>query len=69
MRYKLLPHDELRFVAYGKSLEEAIENSAYALFDAIANTEKLKSEIKIKNDKRKNVCMGKVFIDENYINF
>jgi SHS2 domain-containing protein len=44
MRYKLLPHDELRFVAYGKSLEEAIENSAFALFDAIANTEKLKSE-------------------------
>jgi SHS2 domain-containing protein len=44
MRYKLLPHDELRFVAYGKSLEEAIQNSAFALFDTIANTKKLNSE-------------------------
>jgi SHS2 domain-containing protein len=44
MRYKILPHDELRFVAYGKTLEEAIQNSAFALFDTIANTEKLKNE-------------------------
>jgi SHS2 domain-containing protein len=44
MRYKILPHDELRFVAYGKTLEEAIQNSAFALFDTIAATKKLKNE-------------------------
>jgi SHS2 domain-containing protein len=44
MRYKLLPHDEIRFVAYGESLEEVIENTAFAFFDIIANTKKIENE-------------------------
>lgn len=36
MRYKFLPHTaDIKFNAYGKSMNEAFENSAYAMFNAM----------------------------------
>jgi len=49
MKYKFLEHTaDVKFQAFGKSLEEAFENSAYALKEAISGKIKIKSRIKKK---------------------
>ncbi|MBS3092217.1 archease [Candidatus Pacearchaeota archaeon] len=46
MRYKFLPHTaDIKFQAYGKTLDESFENSALAMFNAM-HKEKIKSKIK-----------------------
>jgi SHS2 domain-containing protein len=47
MKFEFLPHTaDIKFQAWGKTLEEVFENSALALFNAISN-QKIKSKRKI----------------------
>lgn len=47
MKFKYLPHTaDAKFEAYGKTLEEAFENAAYALFNMIIETKKVEAKIK-----------------------
>lgn len=48
MDFKQLPHDELKYVAYGKSLNEAIENACYALFDSMYHFKNVRDKRKFK---------------------
>ena len=49
MKYKFLPHTaDIKFQAFGKTIEEAFENSAYALKKVMTKGIKIKSEIKKK---------------------
>ncbi len=44
--YKYLPHTaDVKFRAYGKSLEEAFENSAFALYNVMVDTKKVKAKV------------------------
>jgi SHS2 domain-containing protein len=46
-KYKFLPHTaDAKFQAFGKTLEEAFENSAYALTDIVTDHRKVKSKVK-----------------------
>jgi len=46
-KYKFLPHTaDAKFRAFGKSLEEAFENSAYALTDIVTDHRKVKAKVK-----------------------
>ncbi|NCO18400.1 protein archease [Candidatus Pacearchaeota archaeon CG10_big_fil_rev_8_21_14_0_10_32_42] len=48
MRFKFLPHTaDLKFRAYGSTIEEVFENSAYALFSSICE-EKIEKKEKLK---------------------
>ena len=54
MKFKFVPHTaDLKFRSYGKTIEEAFENSAYALMNSICGS-KIKEEkrIKVKNSGR-----------------
>ena len=43
MKYKYLPHTaDVKFQSYGKTLEEAFVNAAYATADVITEHEKVK---------------------------
>ena len=47
MKYKFLPHTaDAKFQAFGKNLEEAFENAAYAMTDIITDHKKIKAKIK-----------------------
>ncbi|MBM3234046.1 archease [Candidatus Pacearchaeota archaeon] len=49
MRYKFLEHTaDVKFQAYGKSLNEAFENSALALVEIMTKKTKIKSRLKKK---------------------
>ena len=49
MKYKFLNHTaDIKFQAFGKSLEECFENAAYALFEIMFEKIKIKPEIKRK---------------------
>lgn len=55
--YGFLPHTaDVKFRAYGKTLEDAFKNAAYALTDTITNHKKvrakIKKEIKVKSENR-----------------
>jgi len=46
MKYKLLEHTaDIKFQAFGKTLEEAFSNAAIAMFDVIVKTEKIEKNI------------------------
>lgn len=46
MQYKFLPHTaDVKFQAFGKTLEEAFENCAYALTDTIAELKDIKPKV------------------------
>lgn len=48
-QYKFLPHTaDAKFQAFGKTLDEAFENSAYAMTDIITDHKKIKLKIKKK---------------------
>ena len=48
MKFKFVPHTaDLKFRSYGKTIEEAFENSAYALMNSICGS-KIKEEKRIK---------------------
>ncbi len=45
MKYKYLPHTaDVKFRAYGKTLEEAFENAALAVFNVMVDTGKVKGK-------------------------
>jgi len=45
--YKFLPHTaDAKFRAYGKTLEKAFENAAYAMTDVITDHKKVKAKVK-----------------------
>ena len=45
-KYKYLPHTaDVRFRAYGKTLEEAFSNAAFALFNVMVDTAKVKPKV------------------------
>ena len=45
-KYEYLPHTaDVKFRAYGKTLEEAFENSAFALFNVMVNTAAVKAKV------------------------
>jgi len=47
MEYKFLPHTaDAKFQSFGKTLEEAFENAAYAMTDIITDHKKIKAKIK-----------------------
>ncbi|MEM2956253.1 MAG: archease [Candidatus Pacearchaeota archaeon] len=49
VKYIFLPHTaDAKFQAYGKTLEEAFANAAYAMTDIIVDQRKVKSKIKEK---------------------
>lgn len=49
MKYKFLSHTaDVKFIAYGKTLEEAFSNSALALSETMSKGEKISSKIKKK---------------------
>lgn len=44
-KYKLLPHtSDVLFEAHGRTLEEALENAALAMFETLADTKRLGEE-------------------------
>lgn len=46
-KYKFLPHTaDIKFQAFGKSLEEAFSNAALAMFSIMIDPKKVKSKIK-----------------------
>jgi len=46
-KFKFLPHTaDIKFQAYGKTLEEVFENSALALKEILVEDEKVKKNIK-----------------------
>lgn len=49
MQYRFIDHTaDIAFEAYGRNLEELLENSAYAFYEAFVDTSKLEgSEIKV----------------------
>ena len=66
MKYKFLPHTaDIKFQAFGNSLEKAFENASYALANIICK-EKIKSKekkkIKIKGRDRENLLYN--FLEE-----
>ena len=45
-KYEYLPHTaDVKFRAYGKTLEEAFENAAFALFNVMADTAAVKAKV------------------------
>jgi len=49
MKYKFLPHTaDAKFRAYGKNLEDAFKNSAYAMTDIIVDVKKVRPKIRQK---------------------
>ena len=49
MKYKYIEHvADLKFQAFGKSLEEAFANAAIALYDFVTKTEQIESKIEEK---------------------
>ena len=45
-KYEYLPHTaDVKFRAYGKTLEEAFSNAAFALFNVMVDTSKVKGKI------------------------
>jgi len=47
MKYKFLPHTaDAKFQSFGKTLEEAFKNAAYAMTDVITDHKKVKPKIK-----------------------
>ncbi len=53
------------FVAYGKTLDELFENSALAMFEAMVNTEQIKSKVKRKVEVKGNDLESLMF---NWLN-
>ena len=46
-KYKFMPHTaDAKFRAYGKNMEEAFENAAYALTDVMTDHRKVKAKVK-----------------------
>jgi SHS2 domain-containing protein len=67
MKYKYLDHTaDAKFQAFGKSLEEAFENAALAVFNLIVKTEDVKPKIvkKISVQSRKKESLLYDFIEE-----
>ena len=67
MRYRFLPHTaDVKFQAFGKSLDEAFENSALALKEVIAGKIKIKAKItkKIQVKGKDNCALLYNFLEE-----
>lgn len=46
MKFKFVPHTaDVQFEAYGRTINEAFQNAASAMFDVITNTRKVKPKI------------------------
>ena len=49
MKYKFLPHTaDAKFQAYGKNLDEAFKNAAYAMTDVITDVRKIRPKVREK---------------------
>jgi len=58
MQYKFLPHTaDAKFQAFGKTLEEAFKNAAYAMTDIITNHKKVKAKVKETIKIKRHYCM------------
>ncbi len=67
MRYKYLEHTaDAKFKAFGKSLEEAFINAAYATFNIITETDKVKSvkEFNIEVESKRELSLLYDFLEE-----